>query len=125
MALNDNSSHDEKILGALTSRSVPAEDHMLACAACREERDRLQRQISHFAESARAATDEPGPYWTRQAAHIRSRIEATPSRESRMTGRLVPALAILALFAVLLLQNSPTPVPAHQSASTRSDHDLL
>ena len=124
MALNDNSSHDERILDALTSRSISAEDHMLACAPCREERERLQQQISHFAESARVATDEPGPFWTRQAAHIRSRIEARPSRSS-MAFRLVPALALLALFAILLLQNSPTPVPAHENVSVRSDHDLL
>jgi hypothetical protein len=124
MALNDNSSHDERILDALTSRSVPAEDHMLACAPCREERERLHQQILDFAESARGATDEPGPFWTRQAAHIRSRIEDTPSRPS-MAFRLVPALAVLALYAVLLLQNSPTPVPAHQNVSVRSDHDLL
>ena len=125
MALNHDASHDERIFDALASRSIPAEDHMLVCAPCREERQRLQQELTAFAESVRATADGPGAFWTRQAAQIHARLSDEPSRKSWLFSRLIPAFAVLALFAVLLLQNSPSSRPITQTAPTRSDHDLL
>jgi hypothetical protein len=124
MALNDNS-HEERVLEALTSRSLPAEDHLLACASCRSERDRIQQAIGTFAAAAREATDRPGYFWTRQAAQINSRLSESATRPGAFGLRMVPALALLALLAFLLLQSAPTP-PSHATQSTvNSDHELL
>jgi hypothetical protein len=125
MALNNDASHDDRIFDALTCRSLPAEDHMLACASCRLERQRLQHELNAFSESVRSSTNEAGAFWTRQAAHIHARVSAEPSRQSWLLSRLVPVFAVLALFAILLLQNSPSPRPVTHNAPSRSDHDLL
>ena len=128
MALNHNS-HDDRVLEALTNRSVPAEDHLLVCAPCREERDRLETSIGVFSVAAREATDRPVHFWTRQAAQIHANIAAAPTRRLSFGSRMVSALALLGLCAFLLLQGAPRPqAPVDSqvhSAATNSDHELL
>lgn len=124
MALDPNP-HEERILEGLTGRSVPAEDHLLACVACRSERDRLAKSISAFAASAREATDRPGHFWTRQAAQIHSSVAAAPAGRMGLSSRMASALAVLGLFALLLLQGAPGPRPVVESTPPNSDHELL
>ena len=124
MALSHNS-HDNRVLEALTSRSVPAEDHLLACASCRAERAQLETSLSIFSAAAREATEQPGHFWTRQAAQIHSNIAAAPKRRLSFGSRMASALALLGLFAFLLVRAAPAPKTSVSQASPNSDHELL
>jgi len=124
MALSHNS-HDNRVLEALTSRSVPAEDHLLACASCRAERAELEASLSIFSAAAREATEQPGHFWTRQAAQIHSNIAAAPQRRLSFGSRMASALALLGLFAFLLVRAAPAPKTSISQASPHSDHELL
>ena len=124
MAMSHNS-HDDRVLEALTSRSVPAEDHLLACASCRAERAQLETSLSVFSAAAREATDQPGHFWTRQAAQIHSTIAAAPQRRLTFGSRMTSALALLAIFAFLLVRAAPAPKTSVSQAAPNSDHELL
>ena len=124
MALSHNS-HDNRVLEALTCRSVPAEDHLLACASCRAERAELEASLSIFSVAAREATEQPGHFWTRQAAQIHSNIAAAPQRRLSFGSRMASALALLGLFAFLLVRAAPAPKTSISQASPHSDHELL
>lgn len=117
--------HEHRLMEAIIGRSLPAEDHLLACAACRAERDRIESSFRSFAQSARAASDRPGYFWTRQSAQIHERLGSSSRSAFGYGSRMASALALLALTAFLLLQGAPKPLPDSSQVVAVSDHEIL
>jgi hypothetical protein len=122
----DHNPHDDRILESMIGRSIPAEDHLLACASCRSERDVLEADISAFSTAAREASDRPIHFWTRQSTQIHSKLASAKSSRMGLGSRMTSAFVALALAAFLLLERAPSPRPEPQVATgSGSDHELL
>jgi hypothetical protein len=122
----DQDPHDDRILESMIGRSIPAEDHLLACAPCRSERDVLEAGISAFSTAAREVSDRPVHFWTRQSTQIHSKLASAKSSRMGVGTRMTSAFAALAIVAFLLLQRAPVAGPEPQAAiGNGSDHELL
>ena len=122
----DNNPNDDRILESLIGRSIPAEDHLLACASCRSERNLVAASVSAFTVSVHEMSDHPAHFWTRQSAEIHSKVSSAQSSGMWFGYRMTSALAALAIAAFLLLQRAPSPRPEPQVVTgSGSDHELL
>ena len=118
-------SHELLVEKALVGFDLAAEHHLVHCAPCQEERERVGEALREFGNASREHAGQPEIFWEQQAAQIRA-ARGERAQRSRLGLTLAPGLAVLLLMAFALLSRGPGARPAQPpTVQVDSDHELL
>jgi hypothetical protein len=120
---SNNQAHDGFVEQAVVGLDLACEHHLANCPECQSGRDRLEGALRRFAGAAKDRAQREPEFWQEQASKIGAGIRK--QEFGRMAVRVVPALAMVAVLAVVLLQRGTPHSPVAVEPATVSDHDLL
>ncbi len=103
---------DEQLLEELgRGADAAAGEHLAGCPACREEHESLRLVLARYAETTRAAAEQPEAFWRAQQAAVARRWSGRPAPR-RLAWAAAAACVVLA--AVSLIEKTP-PEPMAQA----------
>jgi hypothetical protein len=111
---------DEQFAAALLGE--PGDDaHLLECAACRGELERLRAVTRGVRRDAEAAAEQSEIFWQRQRAAIRVQLASSARRPNGWAW----ATAVAAVLLLAIALGQPVQPPADTAQKEDADHLLL
>jgi hypothetical protein len=86
-----------------------AQQHLDACSACHQERERLEQDLAGMRASVDELAEQPEAFWTRQRAGVLAR--AGRRRLAVLSAPLLATACLLLALALGLLNAEPAPAP--------------